>query len=351
MRILLSACFALCAAAAPLAAQERAWEIEAAGGLVAGRTVGTGTWAVPPAGPALVTSNPTFPTRQVSTWFFGDGASLVNGVNADFGVTERVSPLETTIPSVGSRHAGVLAFRVRRRLNDRVAAEFSVDTLAKSDDDFGPLTSAIETTRASFVSAFQSLFSTGPFASVSVNATGTTSIKDRRDTAFTGAFNVRLARWHAFAPYATAGAGVLTGSGALPSAALEGHYRALILGQFPIDETDRLSLQYQRGSSFVMVLGGGVRHDVSPRWGWRGDARVIFGPDSTRVLIDATPSTVRGTPASFIESFTNPAIQFSNDPAIGRQSSLSGPPIVAFEAFTGGMQSRTIVTFGVFLKL
>lgn len=350
MRILLSACFALCAACPLAAAQERAWEIEGAGGLIAGRTVGAGTWTVPAAGPALVTSNPTFPTRQVSTWFFGDGALLLNGVNADFGISGRVSPVEATIPAVGSRHSGVLAFRIRRRLSNRVAAEFSVDALAKSDDDFSALTGAIETTRASFVSAFQSLFSSGPFASVNVSASGTASIRERRDTAFTGALNVRLAQWHAFAPYATAGAGVLTGSGALPSAALEGQYRASIVGQFPIAETDRLSLQYTRGSSFVMVLGGGVRHDVSPRWGWRGDARVLFGPDSTRILIDAAPSVAHGTPAGFIESFTNPGIQFSNDPATERQSSLSGAPIASFEAFNGGMQSRTVVTFAVFAR-
>jgi hypothetical protein len=70
---------------------------------------------------------------------------------------------------------------------------------------------------------------------------------------------------------------------------------------------------------------------------------MLVGPDTTRIRLDATPTVTRGTPAGFIESFTNPAIQFSNDPSIGRVSSLSGAPLQGVEVFKGGVIARTII--------
>jgi len=95
------------------------------------------------------------------------------------------------------------------------------------------------------------------------------------------------------------------------------------------------------------VLGGGLQRDLSARWGLRVDARMLLGPDTTRVLIDATPSSARTGPSGFIESFTNPAVQFSNDPSTGRRSSLSAPALQDVEVFKGGLQTRTLVTFGI----
>jgi hypothetical protein len=55
----------------------------------------------------------------------------------------------------------------------------------------------------------------------------------------------------------------------------------------------------------------------------------------------------RGTPAGFIETFTHPNLQFSNDPALGRESSLSGS-LDGFEAFTGsGLSTRLLITIGL----
>ena len=59
------------------------------------------------------------------------------------------------------------------------------------------------------------------------------------------------------------------------------------------------------------------------------------------------PSFARTGPAGFVESFTNPAIQFSNDPSTGRRSTLSAPALQGFEVFSGGIQTRTLVTVGV----
>ena len=77
------------------AAQTSSWEIEGYGGIVAARTASEGSRTLPAAGPPLVTSNPIFPSHQVSSWFFGDGASLLNGVNGELGAAGRITPLDS----------------------------------------------------------------------------------------------------------------------------------------------------------------------------------------------------------------------------------------------------------------
>ena len=49
--------------------------------------------------PRIATSSPLFPSRQVSSWLFGDGAALLNDVAAEFGLTERISPLDAVLAS------------------------------------------------------------------------------------------------------------------------------------------------------------------------------------------------------------------------------------------------------------
>jgi hypothetical protein len=356
--------FCVWAAAASAAAQESQWDVEGYGGFVAARTAGDGARTLPAAGAPLVTSNPIFPTREVPSWFFGDGASLLNGVNADFGRPGRIAPLDAAFAPLDSRRVPALGVRVRRRLNDRLSAEISVDAFTGPEDATSGFEEAVESARASFRTAFIDLLATGPFSAVNVEATvlsasetrrretsGTTASETRRrETAATLALNARFPPWGPFVPYLTFGGGVLTGRGGLPSASLEGRYRFSVLGEVAIDETDRVSVRYARGASFVAVLGAGLQRDVSDRWGVRIDGRMLLGPDTTRIAIDASPALVRTGPSGFIESFTNPAIQFSNDPSTGRRSTLSAPALQDVEVFSGGLQTRTLLTVGVFRR-
>ena len=337
-----------CAVTSPAAAQEPRWELEGYGGVVAARTAGEGTRTLPPPGAPLVTSSPIFPTHQVPSWFFGDGATLLNGVNAEFGVAARVVPLDAAFSPLLSSRVPVAGARVRRRLDDRLWLEIGVDAFTRSEDRSSDLAAAVESTRASFRTAFAGLLSSGPFLGVTVDAAGAADSEvERRELATTGAIVARFSPWGAFVPYATFGGGVVTGSGALPSATLEGRYRFSILGEVPIDETDHVSLRYSRRTAFVAVLGGGLQRAMSSRWSVRVDARMLLGPDTTRVVIDATPGSSRSGPSGFVESFTNPAVQFSNDPSTGRRSTLSDPALSGFEVFSGSLQTRTLITFGI----
>jgi hypothetical protein len=220
-----------------------------------------------------------------------------------------------------------------------------VDAQARSGGRADGVPAIVEASRASFTTAFTDLLATGPFTGASVVANASTQAGSRRDIALTGALVRTFRPSRALAPYVTVGAGVIAGTGSLPSASLDARYRFSVLGEVPIDETDRVSVRYERGAAFAGVLGGGVRRDLSSAWALRVDARVLLGPDTTRVLVDAQPSSVRGVPAGFVES--SAGIQFSNDPSTGRRSTLSGAGLQGFEAFKGGFQARTLVTVGV----
>jgi hypothetical protein len=118
----------------------------------------------------------------------------------------------------------------------------------------------------------------------------------------------------------------------------------------PIAETDHVVLRYDRESAPIAVIGGGLHYAISARWGLSVDGRVFLGGHSPRLLLDASPSVTTGAPAGFVESFTNPAIQFSNNASTGRLSTLSGAPIQGFEAVSAGHETRVIFTVGMFRR-
>jgi len=332
--------------AAGVEAQERGWELEAYGGAVVARTATGESPRLPPAGAPLPTSNPIFPTREVPSWFFGDGAALFNGVAAEFG-TATIESIDRVFAVPAPGRTGVAGARLRRRLSSRFAAEVSVDFLGRSGVAPEDLGDVVDRARASYVTAFGELLTTGPFTNVVVGADGGTSGSRRQELAATAALNWDLTGdGRPLIPYVTAGAGLTTGSGSV-SAAINGQYRFSILGEVPVRELDSVTVRFERRTAFAAVLGGGLRRDLSEKWGVRIDARAYVGPDSTRITLTTASSITRGTPAGFVESFTSPAIQFSNDPATGRRSSLSAPPLEDFRVFSGGTEIRTLITFGV----
>ena len=345
-------------AAAPAAwaqspANELRWEIEGYGGFMAVPTGSAGGTAVlPQPGPPIATSSPIFPSRRVPSWFFGDGALLLNQVNGQFDVEALIQPLDAALGGAGLATGNGFAggVRVRRAVTARFSVEFSLDLLPASAEFSDDFQSAVEATRASFAPAFEGLFASGPFTDVNVESSSVSG-GSSLEVAATGALVWQLGSAGGFDPYLTFGGGVITGAGDPAAVTLEGRYRTRIIGEVPIDETDRVTIRLESRTVFTGVVGAGLRRDMSDRWGIRVDGRVLIGPNSTRILIDTEPSAAQGTPADFIESFTAPAIQFSNNPSTGRESSLGGPPLQGFEAFVDdGLQARVLITAGVFVR-
>lgn len=346
--------------AAPSSAQSsattRRWQVEAAGGLSLFDLPTTGTSALPPAGAPLATTSPINPSRRVSTWFLGDGSNLLNAVNAEFGIPSRIAPLDTALTTLGltGNNAPAFGLRARRVLTDRLALEVSADLMPGSRELSPSLTAATEAARASFVSAFTGLLATGPFTNTSVTATQAVSNRSSRDLATTVA-----AQWTfkagSVTPYVSIGGGFVHKLGDLPSVTLTGTYRFTIVATgspaVPINETDTLRLRFDQGRALVGLAGAGVRRSLSDRLGFSIDGRLLLGQQTLALRLDSTPAVTTGTPAGFIESFTTPAIQFSNNSSTGRESSLSGSPLSGFKAFsTSGLQTRYIISAGLFVR-
>jgi hypothetical protein len=134
---------------------------------------------------------------------------------------------------------------------------------------------------------------------------------------------------------------------------IRGHYRTTVHAgvpttDVPLDEVDQLTITLQERASPVGVAGAGVTHSFGKTLALRIDGRVLIGANHARAVIDATPSNVTGSPAGFIELFTFPAIEFSNNPSTGRQSTLSGSGLHDATIFNStGVAVQTIVSVAV----
>jgi hypothetical protein len=335
---------------------DRRWQVEVVGGLSFFELATSGDAALPTQGPSLPTSGPTNPSRRIPTWFLGDGASLLNGANADFGVASRLVPLDEALGSLGlsGTNAPVMGLRIRRALTSRWSLDLSTELWTGSTEISPELLDAVELSRASFETAFTGLFSTGPFVSTTVQATATVNDQTSQELAVIGAVRYHLLTGP-LAPYVTIGGGVITRMGNLPSVTLAGGYSFRVqTNQSPaasFSESDVLTMRFAQAAGPVGMVGGGFRNDLNSRVGFSLDGRVYLSQDTLSLRLDSRPSVTTGTPAAFIESFTAPAVQFSNNSSTGRDSSLSGTPLNGFKAFTSsGLQTRYSVTAGVFVR-
>lgn len=328
-------------------------EIEAYGGLGRFPDTGAGTLSLPAAGAPITTSSPFFPGRRVSSWFFGDGASLLNAVNQQLDLAPRITPLDAAIATIGrgAETRASMGARLRIRTAPRVWTEVAVDVSSGSTSVPDSMVSDVEATRASFVTSMTSLFASGPFSGTSVTATATPAPGSWREVTASLAANIEMGSFAGLTPYATIGGGVVTRTGTEAAMSLVGHYTTKIVGSVPIDETDRVTIRGTANTAPAIVAGAGIARTIANRLSLRLDARVIAANRTISANIDAAPSIAAGTPAGFIESFTNPSIQFSNNPATGRRSSLSGDAFDHLAVATSTrLQVRGLVTLGIAVR-
>jgi hypothetical protein len=221
---------------------------------------------------------------------------------------------------------------------------------------------SIEATRASFISAFTGLIASNP-GRVLRSVTSTATVEGgRAHHLFTsGALVINLRPSARLAPFATVGAGLISVHGERSSATLTGNYQFSNLSGALFNETDAVTVTDRRDTrSFAGVLGGGVKYDVSSRWGVRLDARVFLTGNPGSTNLDAEPIVALGQlPAGRVTLNADPTIQFGNSPnpvtALGvtavAPSSLSGPAIAGFRTWAGkGVITHTNLAVGLFWR-
>jgi opacity protein-like surface antigen len=147
-------------------AANRTWEVEVHVGGIGASNPSDGETQLPAAGPAFQT---TFglPSRRVSSWYFGDGSTLLNSANGTLGVSGRVTPLDSALnaPLVNRKSGVIFGARVGRQLTPRVSAEFSFEYSSSKLELTDDAIAGIEATRASFTAAWNGLMTSGPYLS------------------------------------------------------------------------------------------------------------------------------------------------------------------------------------------
>lgn len=337
---------------------ERRWHLDVLGGLSLFDLPSSGEAALPPPGPLLPTSGLTNPSRRVPTWFLGDGASLLNGTNAGFGVAGRLAPLDPALNQLGLSGSNAPAFglRIRRQMSPRLSLEFGTELHAGAVELDPDLLAAVEQARAGFEAGFTGLFTSGPFTNVNINAETATSGTSSRELVFSAAvrYTFGAGSSNTVTPYFTLGGGVIHRLGDLPRVALTGDYQFTVStpqAQVSFSESDSLTIRYEQGANLVGIIGGGLHRRLSDRTGLSLDGRAYLGRQTLTMRLDSAPEVETRTPGAFIESFTTPAVQFSNNSTSGRGSTLSGVPLNGFKAFTtNGLQVRYVVTAAVQIR-
>ena len=357
-RVIMAVLVTTFAIALPATARAQ-WEVGCHGGAMFSQHANAGTSALPAAGAPFTTVTGA-PSRHVASWFFGDGAALLNQVSpARSNVT--ITPLDPVLnaASVHRRNAGSFGCGISRQIHRRYGVEFVID------DHRGRLTftevtlAGIEASRATFVSVFGTPLAAGQGGNAPIASATAMAVIDepRGHQVFpTGLFHINLRTTGNVIPYATVGGGVLMNRGAAPSVTLTGNYRltsppgAPNAGTVAHDETDTITLRYSRERNlFVGVVGGGLRYSVTDRWGLRLDIRAHLSRNAVRTSLDARASVPTFPSAAVRVVGTNPAIQFSASSA--ESPSLSGVTIDGFQTFRGsGTQVQVSVVPGFFWR-
>ena len=323
------------------------WEIDIHGGGLFSSFSDDGTARLPDPG-AVFTAITGAPSRRTSSWYFGDGAVMMNQSGIVFAGGSRLTPLD---PALSRSHLGrdggaTVGVRLSRRVTNRLRAEIAIDYGVAQLALQREALAAITASQTSFAATFRAILS-GPFAGSPVSSNARIEERRGRDVVTTGALSILLATEGRAVPFVIVGGGVVSNTGGSPEFSLDGEYTFQLLGVPTLRQSDRVSVRYTVADHApVGVIGGGIRYAVSERWMLRVEARGSFSGNAVKVVLDATPQSAGLGGSFFGVSSGSPAIQFSSAPQI--PSTLSGPAIDDFVTFSGsGLNRQFTLTAGL----
>jgi hypothetical protein len=286
------------------------WEIDFHTGAAWGNAPG-GTTTLPAAGSTFPMFNGA-PTRSVRSWYFGDGAALLNAHMSSINQSARITPLDAalTASSVTPGTANPFGVRVSRALNPRMRLEFGFDmqgSVGLTED----AESAAEATRATFQSAFDTRLSLG-LSGRAVTSTLATA-GGSRQLLLTGALTFDIRQTGRLRPYVVVGGGPMMFTGDDANLTLSGDYRFTSGSGTPYRQTDTLTVRFHSNTVFATLLGAGFKWPLNDRSGVSVDLRALFAPNPVTVLLNWNPTTIPGTPTNTIALSGTPGIQISTN--------------------------------------
>jgi hypothetical protein len=264
-----------------------------------------------------------------------------------------LAPLDGALQSrmVTRETGGVFGLRLTRRISSRVAAELNADYATGPLAFAGDATSAMETARSSFITAFNGLFISPLIASRTVNSSLALTDNEGSQILTTGAVRFTLLEARGWAPYGVGGVGALSVLGDAPQAVLTGTYQAVFsIPGLPVPpatmtQTDSVTVTSSMDSGVVWVFGGGVRLLMSEKWGLRIDIRDHMHSNTLTTRVSASPVLPPSSFGTYLTStFNNPPLVFSGSPL--NPSTLS-VPLNEFVTFSGeGVVHQVAITTG-----
>src|SRR5262245_8132801 len=190
------------------------WEIDVHAGFLAVTNPVGGRSEVPPAGADLPINSPlsTAFTRRVPSWYFGDGAAVLNQILGARSLT-RMVPLDPMLQSrmVERQSGSSVGIRVDRSLTPRFSVEFALDrsqgqlTLRSTAKDL------VATSRAGFQTTWNTLLNAPSGGSQVVSTDATLDDKRGRQVVTSGALLINLSSSATVKPYVAVGAGYIAG--------------------------------------------------------------------------------------------------------------------------------------------
>ena len=330
------------------------WEIEAHVTYGGSDPASGGSGKLPSAGPTFQTAG-GFDSRHVPTWYFGDGAQLLNDTLQSLGRPERITPLDNMLTGASAEQTTGHGFgvRVTHRWKPKLTIEAGFEFSEATYEINSSTRTALKATSDSFLVAFGGLAASAQGAAFinpqissgfsSANGTGAEMLA-------TGSLVLDFRRGKRLSPYLVGGGGVAISTGHA-SATLQGRYRFDLPSSAHVDESDRVTIRFAGGMGLVVVGGGGVKFRVWRKFGVMGDARVLAVENHLNTVVDASPEVVESLPADALWLNLTPSIQFSTNPSTGHSSSLGGTSLSGFKTLAGsGYRSRYTLSVGAYVR-
>lgn len=343
-------------AEAQAVAPESKWTFELFGGSYATESAsGGGSPGSLPAGATFALASGR-PSRAVSSWYFGDGAVLLNQVLTQFAGSTgtsfpRLSPIESvfqTSQPLRRNGGGAFGARLGRELTSRIAIEVSVERSLTSLDLDEATRAGLKTTSDTFNESFRALLNTSPVTNLAVSSTLDAPTVSNSQTRMAATLRWSIVNGRRFELHLLGGGGIARNSGDSSAATLTGKYSFRYFGTAPMEETDSVTVRIaQPKQGAIGVVGGGAIYNFSARSALRVDFRLQSNSNKVEAILSAAPRVAALTPADVLSTAAaiSPGLQFSTQ--AGVRSSLSGPN-ANVTVFTGsGRSTQASVTVGL----
>lgn len=325
------------------------WTIHFHGGASMGAGGSSGTATLPAPSAPLAPIPGASPTRPVPSWFFGDGVTLMNQVNAQVRPSQTVTGIDRllTESALSSGFQPAFGMRITRTLTRRISLEGAVSLQTGGDALDDDVRGLVDAGLASFRAFWQPPPGFGGAASV-VETNADYDDDAGRQLTSTAALRVHLAGSQGRSLYAIGGGGVRSTYGHRAAVRLEGTYNVRLSTITQFAERDNVTLSFDIDRHVpVALLGVGWEQPLSPRAGFSIELRSHLGGSDVSTRVSTAPERNINGNTVLVLGLT-PAIFLSN---IGLVDSSLSTELEGFRTFTAtGVSAQTSITAGVFFR-